>query len=154
MQQILDMQKSEANAQFFKFIKDNYKDWLHGDEDAPIMSHTLFREYVLPQMQEGKPHFFIVIDNLRFDQWKIIEPELLNYFRVEEEEMYFSILPTSTQYSRNAIFSGLMPSEMQKRHPDWWKNDDEEGGKNMFEEQFLQAQLQRFWKRWDEIILS
>ena len=154
MQQILDMQKSEANAQFFKFIKDNYKDWLHGDEDAPIMSHTLFREYVLPQIEEGKPHFFIVIDNLRFDQWKIIEPELLNYFRVEEEEMYFSILPTSTQYSRNAIFSGLMPSEMQKRHPDWWKNDDEEGGKNMFEEQFLQAQLQRLGKGRDEIILS
>ena len=68
------------------------------------------------------------------------------FFRVEEEEMYFSILPTSTQYSRNAIFSGLMPSEMQKRHPDWWKNDDEEGGKNMFEEQFLQAQLQRLGK--------
>ena len=146
MQQILDMQKSEANAQFFKFIKDNYKSWLHGDEDAPIMSHTLFREYVLPQMQEDKPHFFIVIDNLRYDQWKIIEPELLNYFRVEVEEMYFSILPTATQYSRNAIFSGLMPSEMQKRHSDWWRNDDEEGGKNMFEKQFLQAQLQRLGK--------
>ena len=146
MQQILDMQKCEANAQFFKFVKNNYKAWLHGDKDAPIMSHTLFREYVLPQIQEAKPHFFIVIDNLRFDQWKIIEPELLNYYRVEEEEMYFSILPTATQYSRNAIFSGLMPSEMQKRHPDWWKNDDDEGGKNMFEELYLQAQLQRLGK--------
>ena len=91
------MQKSDANAQFFKFIKENYKDWLHGDKDAPIMSHTLFRKYVLPHLQEGKPHFFIVIDNLRFDQWKIIEPDLLNYFRVQEEEMYFSILPTATQ---------------------------------------------------------
>ena len=146
MQQILDMQKSEANAQFFKFVKDNYKDWLHGNKDAPVMSHTLFREYVLPQMQECKSHFFIVIDNLRYDQWKIIEPEVLNYFRVEEEGLYLSILPTATQYSRNAIFSGLMPSEMHKRHSDWWKNDDDEGGKNMFEEQFLQAQLQRLGK--------
>ena len=146
MKQILDMQKSEANAQFFKFIKENYKDWLHGNDEAPIMSHTLFKEYVLPHLKEGKPHFFLVIDNLRFDQWKILEPELLNYFRVEEEEMYFSILPTATQYSRNAIFSGLMPSEMQKRHSDWWMNDDDEGGKNMFEEQFMQSQLQRLGK--------
>lgn len=146
MKQILDMQKAEANAQFFKFIKNNYKGWLHADEGAPIMSHTLFKQYVAPKLEEGRPLFFIVVDNLRYDQWKIIEPELMNYFRIEDEAMYFSILPSATQYARNAIFSGLMPSEMEKYHKEWWKNDDDEGGKNMFEEQFLKAQLQRLGK--------
>jgi DNA-binding response OmpR family regulator len=146
MKQILEMQKEEANAQYFKYIKDNYKDWLNGDEEAPIMSHTLFREYVSPRLTAGQPMFFIVIDNLRYDQWKMIEPELNDFFRVEQEKMYFSILPTATQYARNAIFSGLMPSEMEKRHPEWWKNDTDEGGKNMHEEDFLKAQLKRLGK--------
>jgi DNA-binding response OmpR family regulator len=146
MKQILEMQKAEANTQFFKFIKENYQDWLQADEDCPIMSHTLFKEKVFPLLEKNKPLFFIVIDNLRYDQWKIIEPELLSNFRVFQEDLYFSILPTATQYSRNAIFSGLMPSEMQKIFPQWWKNDNDDEGKNMFEEQFLKAQLQRLGK--------
>ena len=110
------------------------------------MSHTLFKEKVFPLLEKNKPLFFIVIDNLRYDQWKIIEPDLLSNFRVFQEDLYFSILPTATQYSRNAIFSGLMPSEMQKMFPQWWKNDNDDEGKNMFEEQFLNAQLQRLGK--------
>ena len=113
MKQILEMQKAEANTQFFKFIKENYQDWLQVDEDCPIMSHTLFKEKVFPLLEKNN-HFFIVIDNLRYDQWKNIEPDLLSNFRVFQEDLYFSILPTATQYSRNAIFSGLMSSEMQK----------------------------------------
>ena len=92
----------------------------------------MFKEKVFPLLEKNKPLFFIVIDNLRYDQWKIIEPDLLSNFRVFQEDLYFSILPTATQYSRNAIFSGLMPSEMQKLLPQWWKNDNDDEGKNMF----------------------
>lgn len=145
MKQILEMQKAEANAQFFKYVKSNYHSWVN-NEDSPLMSHQLFRQKVLPIIQDDKSTFFIVIDNLRYDQWKMIESSISSDFRVDEEMLYCSILPTATQYSRNAIFSGLMPLEMERLHKDWWKNDTDEGGKNMFEEQFLTAQLQRLGK--------
>ena len=145
MKQILEMQKAEANAQFFKYVKSNYHSWVN-NEDSPLMSHQLFRQKVLPIIHDDKSTFFIVIDNLRYDQWKMIESSISSDFRVDEEMLYCSILPTATQYSRNAIFSGLMPLEMERLHKDWWKNDTDEGGKNMFEEQFLTAQLQRLGK--------
>ncbi len=145
VEQILEMQKSEANAQFFKFIKNNYKDWIDG-VDAPLMSHNILRKKVVPLMCDSKPTYMIVIDNLRYDQWKIIEPSVLEDFIVENDELYTSILPTATQYSRNAIFAGLLPSEIQKRHPNMWKNDEDEGGKNMFEENFLLDNLQMLGK--------
>jgi CheY-like chemotaxis protein len=145
MKQILEMQKAEANAQFFKYVKSNYHSWVN-NEHSPLMSHQLFRQKVLPIIQDDKSTFFIVIDNLRYDQWKMIESSISSDFRVDEEMLYCSILPTATQYSRNAIFSGLMPLEMERLHKDWWKNDTDEGGKNMFEEQFLTAQLQRLGK--------
>ena len=140
VEQILEMQKSEANAQFFKFVKSNYKNWINGD-DAPLMSHNILRKKIIPLMTDEKPTYMIVIDNLRYDQWKIIEPVFLKDFIVENDEMYTSILPTATQYSRNAIFAGLLPSEIQKRHPSMWKNDEDEGGKNMYEEEFLLTNL-------------
>ena len=145
VEQILEMQKSEANAQFFKFIKNNYKDWING-EDAPLMSHNIIRKKVAPLMRDDKPTYMIVIDNLRYDQWKIIEPSVLEDFVVESSEMYTSILPTATQYARNSIFAGLLPSEIQKRHPNMWKNDEDDGGKNMFEEEFLLDNLQMLGK--------
>ena len=141
VEEILYMQKQEANTQFFRFVKENYKDWING-VDAPLLSHNLIRKNVSPLLDEG-PLYFILIDNLRYDQWKIIEPMIQNDFRVKKEEIYYSILPTATQYSRNAIFSGLLPLEMEKRFPGKWKNDEDEGGKNMFEEDFLLDQLQR-----------
>ena len=146
MKQILETQKAEANAQFFKYVKLNYQSWINDEIDAPLMSHQLFKQKVLPHLTEDKSTFFIVIDNLRYDQWKMIQPLISSDFRIEEESLYFSILPTATQYSRNAIFSGLLPLEMQNEHKEWWKNDIDEGGKNMFEEQFLKAQLQRLGK--------
>ena len=142
VEQILAMQKTEANTQFFRFIKNNYKDWIRG-QDAPLMSHNLIRKKVLPKMEENKPTYLIVIDNLRYDQWKIIEPSVLEDFMVINDEMYTSILPTATQYARNAIFCGLLPSEIQKRFPDMWMNDEDEGGKNMYEEDFLKDLIKR-----------
>jgi CheY-like chemotaxis protein len=146
MKQILEMQKSEANAQFFKFIKSNYESWFSGSQDSPLMSHQIFKHSVLPELNEDKTTFFIVIDNLRYDQWKMIQPSLMNDFRIEDESLYFSILPTATQYSRNAIFSGLLPLQMEQQHKDWWKNDTDEGGKNLFEKEFLEAQMKRLGK--------
>jgi len=114
MEDILSMQKTEANTQFFKFIKNNYKNWING-ENSPLLSHNLVRKKVIPLMEDRIPTYLIIIDNLRYDQWKIIEPIIIKDFDVLKDEMYYSILPTSTQYSRNTIFAGLLPSEIQKK---------------------------------------
>ena len=145
VEQILAMQKTEANTQFFRFIKNNYKKWIIG-EDSPLMSHNLIRKKVLPLMGVNKPTYFVVIDNLRYDQWKIIEPSVLEDFKIVNDELYTSILPTATQYARNSIFCGLLPSEIQKRFPNMWLNDEDDGGKNMFEQEFLSDNLQRLGK--------
>jgi hypothetical protein len=110
------------------------------------MSNHLFQFKVLPHVEPGRPLFFILIDNLRFDQWKAIEPIFAENFRIIEEESFYSILPTATQYCRNAIFAGMMPVEIEKNFPDKWKNDEEEGGKNLHEEDFFRAQLKRLKK--------
>ncbi len=145
MEEILTMQKTEANSSFSKYVSKSYIDWLHGDEDAPLMSHQVFKKKVAPEIGD-KPLFLIMIDNLRYDQWKVIQPSINEHFRTDHEEMYMSILPTATQYARNAFFAGLMPSEIQKLHPNYWKDDHEEGGKNLFEEELLMAQLKRLGK--------
>jgi len=145
MFEILESQKTEANTQFCKFIDKNYPSWFENGADAPIMSHTLFRERIMPEIDKG-PTMLVVVDNLRYDQWKAFEPYVANNYKKTKEEMFCSILPTATQYARNAIFSGLMPSDMEKLHPDYWLNDTDEGGKNMFEKQFLEAQLKRLGK--------
>ncbi|MBC7864525.1 MAG: PglZ domain-containing protein [Bacteroidia bacterium] len=146
MLEVLKMQKEEANTQFFKFIERNYVNWLHGRTPAPNMSHTLVKNKVLPELEKNDTVFLLVIDNLRFDQWKMIEPIVTEYFKVDTEEIFYGILPTATQYARNALFSGLMPSEMEKRFPNLWLNDEDEGGKNMHEEEFMQAQMKRLGK--------
>lgn len=143
MFEILESQKTEANTQFCKFVEKNYKGWFDDKEDAPVMSHRLFREKVVPELSKEQPTLLIVIDNLRLDQWRAFEPIVNNYYKKESESTFYSILPTATQYARNAIFSGLMPSDMEKLHPNLWLNDTEEGGKNMYEEEFLQAQMKR-----------
>jgi hypothetical protein len=110
------------------------------------MSQSLFQFKVLPHVEKGTTTFFILIDNLRFDQWKTIQPIFAESFRILEEETFYSILPTATQYSRNAIFAGLLPAEIEKQFPQQWKNDDEEGGKNLHEEELFRAQLKRLKK--------
>ncbi len=147
MHEILTLQKSEANSQFFKFIEKNYLKWMKEPDKGPILSHELFKTKVLPQISDERPTFFVLIDNLRYDQWRVINDVLTPYFKLEEEDQYYSILPTATQYSRNAIFSGLSPLEMEKQYPGLWQNDDEDGGKNLNEEKFLHHQLQRLMRK-------
>ena len=143
MHEILTMQKSEANAQFSKFVESHYLGWVNGKEQSPLLSKDLLKKKAFPLISAGTPVFFILIDNLRYDQWKIINPLISEYFRLEEEDIYSSILPTATQYARNAIFSGLMPLEMEKQFPDLWRNDDVEGGKNLNEDKFLAHHIKR-----------
>ena len=143
MVEILESQKHEANLQFFKFIEKNYKNWFDNPKNSPVMSHTVFREYAVPEIKKGKPVLMVVIDNLRYDQWKVIESTIAPYYKKMEEKTFFSILPTATQYARNAIFAGLMPSEIEKLYPQYWKNDVEEGGKNLFENELLTHQIKR-----------
>ena len=146
MGDILSMQKSEANAGFSKFMIKNYLHWAQ-DGGGPVMSNNLLRSKVFPQMEAGVPTLFILLDNLRYDQWKVIEPTITDLFRIESEDFFYSILPTSTQYSRNAIFAGLMPLEIQRRHPQWWKNDNDEGGKNMHEHDLFSEQIKRTFRK-------
>ena len=144
MVEILESQKTEANVQFGKFIERTYEDWFDENEDKPILSHKLFGELVAPEIRKkDKPILFIVIDNLRYDQWKAFESIVNNHYKLEKEVSYFSILPTATQYARNAIFSGLTPLEMEKKFPEYWKNDVDDGGKNLYEGEFLTEQLKR-----------
>lgn len=141
MTEILNMQKKEANKQFCRFIEDNYLDWLNGIEESPQLIHTLFKDRINPRLAE-KP-FVLVIDNLRYDQWKVLRPIISRYFAVDNEEIIFSILPTATQYARNAFFAGLMPSEIEKMYPHLWVGEEDEGGKNNHESELLEHNLKR-----------
>ena len=145
MREILEMQKKEANDLFARFIENNYLDWLNGTEEAPQMLHTLIKDKIAPTIGNEKL-FVLVIDNLRFDQWKVLQPIFTKYFNQESEEMIFSILPTATHYARNAFFAGLMPSEIEKKFPNLWLNEEDEGGKNMHEKELLEANLKRLGK--------
>ncbi len=149
MDEVLKMQKDEANSTFIKFIKKNYVDWFReGNEQRPVMSQDLFKKKVFPLLDNGEKVFVVVLDNFRYDQWRIIKEMLRGDFTVEEEELYYSILPTATQYARNAIFSGLMPLQIQQMYPQLWVDDDEEEGKNLYEEELIQTQLDRFRKKY------
>lgn len=146
MKEILTMQKSDANKEFSKYIIKNYENWMKKSE-GPLKSHELLKTKVFPTLASGKKVIFLLLDNLRFDQWKIIEPIISELYRVEEEDYFYSILPTATQYSRNAIFAGLTPSEIQAKFPDDWLLDFEEGGKNNSENKFFASNIQRVVKK-------
>lgn len=142
MSSILENQKQEANIGFFKFIERNYYDWMQTDE-KPVLSDQVFKEWVKPHLSKDKNTLLIMVDNLRYDQWKAIEPLFSEFYNIEKEQMYYSILPSATQYARNAFFAGMMPAEIEKRFPNEWKNDNEEGNKNQFEKEFLLDQMRR-----------
>lgn len=146
MMDILSMQKKEANSEFSRYVIRNYPEWISSENEGPTFSHELLRKKVFPSLGE-KPTVFLLLDNLRFDQWKMLEPIINEYYRVEEEDYFYSILPTSTQYSRNAIFAGLTPLGISEYYPDWWKNDNEEGGKNLFEKELLAEQIKRTMRK-------
>lgn len=148
MDEILKYQKSEANNSFGKFVRNNYQSWFGSNENKrPMLSIDIFRKKIIPQLANGKV-FVLVIDNLRYDQYRVLSTVLNNYYRVEEEELYCSILPTATMYARNAMFAGLMPSEIERLYPEYWEDDDNEGHKNRFEYELLQKQLGRLGKNY------
>lgn len=146
MAEMLKMQKAEANVAFTKFIKKNYLEWMKADSDRPIMSPDLFKKKIFPLLDKGEKVFFIVLDNFRYDQWRLISNELASDFTFEEE-LYYSILPTATQYARNAIFSGLMPNKIAEMFPNLWVDEDEEEGKNLNEAPLIQTHIERYRRR-------
>ena len=149
MSEVLQMQKNDANTGFGKFVKSNYSSWFSiGETNRPLLSPNVFSNKVFPLADQGEKVIIVLIDNLRLDQWRILMPILTDYFVMEEEGMYCSILPTATQYARNSMFAGLMPKEIDNISPDLWLNDDEEGGKNQKEEELLQKHLIRVGKKY------
>ena len=142
MTEMLQMQKEEANLGFAKFVKKNYMAWVDG-KDAPLMSHRVFKERVFPLLNDGQKVFLVVLDNFRYDQWRMLAHELGDQFDIDED-LYCSILPTATQYARNAIFSGLMPDQIARMFPDLWVDEDEEEGKNLNEAPLIQTQIERY----------
>lgn len=144
---LLRIQKNEANNSYCKFVKKNYESWVQNPDKRPLISPELFSQRVFPLLDNGEKLFFILIDNFRLDQWSDIKDLLANDFTISEDE-YLSILPTATQYARNAIFSGLMPSQMAKLYPDLWVDEDEDESKNLNEETLLQTQIERYRKNY------
>ena len=145
MEEMLLMQKRDANSNFCKFVKRNYEDWITGD-NHPLMSHEVFRRRVFPLLDNGDKVCFFLIDNFRLDQWKEIQPLVSEFFNVNED-LYTTILPTSTQYARNAIFAGLMPADIARMYPEYWVEEDENEGLNVYEKQLVQTQLDRFRRK-------
>ena len=158
MDEMLKMQKSDADSTFYKFIKRNYEDWVAAlpsalvptrtanPGDRPLMSPEVFPKTVFPLLDQGEKIFFILIDNFRLDLWISIKPLLADYFTFEEQ-LYTSILPTATQYARNSIFSGLMPIDIANLFPHLWVDEDEDEGKNLNESELVQTLFERFRRR-------
>ena len=149
MDEVLKMQKNEANSAFCRFISKNYIKWLEpNNKDRPLLSPDLFTKRVFPVLDEGKKVFVMMIDNIRFDQWRALSPIIGEYYSILKDEIYLSILPTATMFARNAIFSGLMPADIKNSYPDLWSDDDnEDGGKNNFEEELLRKQMARHGRK-------
>ncbi len=147
MTEMLKMQKLEANRLFGKFIKRNYQGWIDNSDNRPLMSPDLFKTKLFPLLDDNEQVFFILIDNFRLDQWREVK-DLLSEFFTFNEDLYYSILPTATQYARNAIFSGLMPLQIEKMFPELWVDEESEEGKNLNEEPLIQTQIERFRKKY------
>ena len=144
MEQFIEEQKDNANVAFSNFIEKNYLDWIKDEESRPLMSQVILKEKLFPQLKNNdEPVALILIDNFRYDHWLTVSSLVSKYFKIEQESLFYSILPTTTQYSRNAIFSGLMPAEIKRLFPDYWFDDEEDEHKNMFEKELLEKNLTR-----------
>lgn len=144
MLEVLTNQRSEANQRFSDFLEENYQDWItNPDVDRPLLSHQVLKKKVFPLLKQEKPVFLIVIDNLRYDQWEILQPEIAELFDVTNKDYYYSILPTTTAYARNALFAGMMPLDISKNHPKLWVGEDVEEGKNLHESKLLGENLKK-----------
>mgnify|MGYP003282902975 FL=1 len=148
MAEMLRMQKEEANGAFAKFIRRHYEDWIKQPDNRPLMSPDVFKRCIFPRLSAGQKVFLLVLDNFRYDQWRVLSQELADDFDIDEN-MYYAILPTATQYARNAIFAGLMPLQIKQMYPDLWVDEEEDEGKNLNEEALIRHQLQRFRRRED-----
>ncbi|MFO8236062.1 MAG: bifunctional response regulator/alkaline phosphatase family protein [Bacteroidales bacterium] len=145
MHEVLQMQKTEANNEFTKYITKNYNNWFNEDTaaDRPLLSPNLFKERIFPLVMNEEKVIMLLIDNFRYDHWKVIMPYINEYYSIEKEEIYSSILPTATQYSRNSMFAGLMPLEISQLYANLWLDDEEMGGKNLQEKELLKKQIER-----------
>ena len=146
MADMLATQKEEANAHFFRFVKQNYEQWVAHPDNRPLMSPDVMKRAVFPVLNEGRKVYVLVLDNFRYDQWRVLSPELADDFDIDED-LYLSILPTATGYARNAIFAGLMPADIQKMYPNLWVEETDEEGKNLHEKELIYEQLQRFRRK-------
>ena len=146
MTDMLQMQKEEANLTFAKFVRKNYEEWITNPDSRPLMSPDIFKRCVFPRLSAGRKVLLLVLDNCRFDQWRMLSAELSDDFDIEEN-LYYSILPTATQYARNAIFAGLMPLQIKEMYPDLWVDEEEDEGKNLNEEELIRQQLARYRRR-------
>ena len=147
MHEMLKAQGDEANNMYARFVKKNYLQWINSPrEERPLMSHDLFRERIFPLIDRGEKVFLILIDNFRYDQWRVLAKELAPDFTIDEE-LYTSILPTATQYARNAIFSGLMPAQIKSMYPNLWVDEEEDEGKNLNEKMLIETQIARYRRR-------
>lgn len=146
MDDMLRMQKEEANHSFARFISRNYEHWVNHPDDRPTMSPDVMKRCVFPRLSKGRKVFMLVLDNFRYDQWRVLSQELQDDFDIDED-LYFSILPTATQYARNAIFAGLMPLQIRQMYPELWVEEEEDEGKNLNEEMLIRRQLERFRRR-------
>ena len=146
MNGMLQMQKEEANLTFAKFVRKNYEEWIENPDSRPLMSPDIFKRCVFPRLSAGRKVLLLVLDNCRFDQWRMLSAELSDDFDIEES-LYYSILPTATQYARNAIFAGLMPLQIKEMYPDLWVDEEEDEGKNLNEEELIRQQLARYRRR-------
>ena len=146
MTDMLQMQKEEANLTFAKFVRKNYEEWITNPDSRPLMSPDIFKRCVFPRLSAGRKGLLLVLDNCRFDQWRMLSAELSDDFDIEEN-LYYSILPTATQYARNAIFAGLMPLQIKEMYPDLWVDEEEDEGKNLNEEELIRQQLARYRRR-------
>ena len=146
MDDMLRMQKEEANHSFARFISRNYEHWVNHPDDRPTMSPDVMKRCVFPRLLKGRKVFMLVLDNFRYDQWRVLSQELQDDFDIDED-LYFSILPTATQYARNAIFAGLMPLQIRQMYPELWVEEEEDEGKNLNEEMLIRRQLERFRRR-------
>lgn len=148
MNDMLRMQKEEANQAFAKFVKRNYEQWIANADERPLISPDVFKRCIFPRLSAGRKVFLLVLDNLRFDQWRAISQDLAEDFDIEED-LYYSILPTATQYARNALFAGLMPRQIKEMYPELWVDEEEDEGKNQNEEMLIRRQLERYRRKED-----
>lgn len=146
MDDMLHMQKEEANHTFAKFIRKNYEGWIQQPDTRPLMSPDIFKRCIFPRLSAGRKVFLLVLDNFRYDQWRMLSRELADDFDMDED-LYYAILPTATQYARNAIFAGLMPLQIKQMYSELWVEEDEDEGKNLNEEALIRHQLERFRRR-------